>query len=106
MKSGSKIADLEIELYAGGPTITVPGGIVAPEKNDIIQIIPSHKWGGCLAVVDEVYSWGVQAFVSAPISNVDKGQMVEQYYIRLNTEEFEMVDAKVIFISDDPESPQ
>jgi hypothetical protein len=62
-------------------------------KNSIIQIMPSHKWGGCLAVVDEVKSFGCQAYVSMP-----DAQGVGRAYIRLNHEEYEPVGAMVIFV--------
>lgn len=62
-----------------------------PEKNDIIQIVPTHKWGGCLAVVDEAKPWGVQAYVAAPVNSVKEGPTVGRYYIRLQTGEFEVV---------------
>lgn len=64
------------------------------EEGDIIQIAPPHKWGGCLAVVDEVKSFGCQAYISIPHND---GTPPGQAYIRLNTEDFESIGAKVIF---------
>ena len=49
----------------------------------VIQIAPTHKWGGCLAVVDEQKQWGVQAGVPIP----EKGIA----YIRLVWGDFEVV---------------
>lgn len=28
-------------------------------RNDVIQMVPGNKWGGYLAIVDEVKNWGV-----------------------------------------------
>lgn len=40
------------------------------EKWDIVQIVDSkHPWFPCLLIVDEVKSWGVQAYVLVPSSN-------------------------------------
>lgn len=61
---------------------------------DVIQIAPPHKWGGCLAIVDEVKSWGVQAYV--PIPNND-GTPPGNAYIRLNNGDFESLGVKAIF---------
>lgn len=65
------------------------------EKDEIIQIIPTHEWGGCLAVVDEVKNFGCQAFVTVPTSNG-----FGPAYIRLNWKDFEKVGAKAIFLPD------
>ena len=51
------------------------------KKNDVIQInerCGNKGWIGCLMIVDEVKSWGVQAFVHVPM----KGYA----YIRLTPE--------------------
>ncbi len=67
------------------------------EPLEIVQIVPSHRWGGCFAVVSEVKTWGVQAYVAVPNSNEAPGQA----YIRLTWDEFERVGASVIFVPDD-----
>lgn len=74
------------------------------DQYDIIQIVPDHKWGGCLAVVDEPKSFGCQAYVTIPGPN---GKASEAY-IRLNWNEFEPIGAKAVFVpqpveNDDPE---
>lgn len=69
-------------------------------EGQIIQIAPPHKWGGCLAVVDEVKSFGCQAFVTIPHNN---GTPVGRAYIRLNWSDFEPIDANPIFILDEAE---
>lgn len=61
---------------------------------DIIQIVPPHKWGGCLAVVSERKSCGCQAYVSIPHND---GTPPAQAYIRLNWDDFELVGAVAIF---------
>lgn len=69
-------------------------GKILIEKDDIIQIVPDHKWGGCLAVVDEPKSFGCQAYVTIPGPDGNAGEA----YIRLNWNEFEPVGAKAIFV--------
>ena len=64
------------------------------EENDIIQIVPPHKWGGCIAVVSEQKSFGCQAYVSIPSND---GEPPGQAYIRLKHEDFERIGAKAIF---------
>lgn len=34
--------------------------------NDLIQFTNNHKWAGCVATVQEVRPWGLQAYVSIP----------------------------------------
>ena len=72
-----------------------PIGTPPLEADDIIQINPSHKWGGCLAVVDEVKSFGCQAYVRIPTND---GKPPGDAYIRLNSDEFEQVNAKPIWL--------
>lgn len=72
-------------------------------EHDIIQISPSHKWGGCLAVVDEVKSWGCQAYVAIPSND---GAPPGNAYIRLSTGDFEAVGAKAIFVPTPPPPAQ
>ena len=61
------------------------------EVNEIIQIAPPHKWGGCLAVVSEMKSFGVQCYVSIPHND---GTPPSDAYIRITWEEFERVVAR------------
>lgn len=63
-------------------------------ENEIIQIAPPHKWGGCLAVVSEVKSFGCQAYVSIPHNDETPPGHA---YIRLSWKDFERVGADVIF---------
>ena len=65
------------------------------EVGDIIQITKEdHSWFGCLLMVSEVKSWGVQAFVAIPCRN-DRRE-VNHAYIRLNADEFELVGKAVM----------
>lgn len=66
---------------------------IAP--NDIVQCVPSHGWAGCLVVVDEVRSWGIQGFVQIPQGG--------QAYIRLKTGDFEPTGGKVVFVPSPPQ---
>ena len=61
--------------------------------NAVIQICIGHKWGGCLAVVSKVKSWGVVAYVASPMS----GDRTGLAFIRLSWEEFEPLNATVLF---------
>jgi hypothetical protein len=62
-------------------------------EDDVIQIAPPHKWGGCLAVVDEVKGFGCQAYVTIPANDGTTGPA----YIRLNWDEFEALGVKAAF---------
>lgn len=68
------------------------------EKDDLIQIVPTHKWGGCIAVVDEPKSFGCQAYVTIP-----GHESSSEAYIRLTWDEFEPLGAKAIFVPENEE---
>ena len=56
------------------------------EENDIVQIIDeAHPWYPALLVVDEVKSWGVQAYCHVPQSNIENE--TAQAYNRLKNEQ-------------------
>jgi hypothetical protein len=60
--------------------------------NDIIQIDPSKDlFGGCMAVVSEVKSWGVQAYVQS-------AGVPGQQYIRLKHGEFEPTGGRAVWV--------
>jgi hypothetical protein len=63
-------------------------------EHEIVQIVPTHKWGGCLAVVELVRAWGCQAYVTFPSND---GEAIGTAYIRLAWTEFERIGAAVIF---------
>lgn len=64
-------------------------------EGEVIQIAPPHKWGGCLAIVDEVKSFGCQAYVSIPHND---GQPPGQAFTRLNWEDFEPLGVNPVFV--------
>jgi hypothetical protein len=74
---------------AQDPNLLKPG--------EIIQIGPTHKWAGCLAVVDQAKAFGCQAYVAGPTAEDRAGL----FFIRLNWDEFERVGACVVFAPDE-----
>ncbi len=64
------------------------------EVGDIVQVNPEKEvFGGCMVVVTETKSWGVQGYVqSAGVSG--------QQYIRLNSDDFESTGGKTIWIAE------
>lgn len=63
------------------------------QENDVVQIVPEHKWGGCFLLVTEVKGWGVQGFVQIPM----KGQA----YIRIEHGEYEKIGSAVFILPED-----
>jgi hypothetical protein len=65
-------------------------------RGDIIQIDPDLAtnigFGACLAVVDEIKAWGVQAYVQALGTRSERGG---QAFIRLNWPDFELTGGAV-----------
>jgi len=62
------------------------------EIGDIVQVNPllNETFGGCMVVVTEVKSWGIQGYVqSAGVEG--------QQYIRLNFDDFEITGGKAIW---------
>ena len=61
------------------------------KRGDIIQANENAgEWCGTILIVDEVKSWGVQAFVHIPTSG--------DAYIRLTPEQFENLHAESMFM--------
>lgn len=60
------------------------------EKHDVIQITDEKdKWYGSILIIDEVKSWGVQAYVVVPLQGLA--------YYRIENEKFEVIGkAKII----------
>lgn len=59
---------------------------------DIVQINPEKDvFGGCMVVVTEIKSWGVQGYVQS--AGVDG-----QQYIRVKTEDFEPTGGSAIWM--------
>jgi hypothetical protein len=62
------------------------------KRDDIVQVNPEKEmFGGCMVVVTEVKSWGIQGYVQS--AGVDG-----QQYIRLKFGEFESTGGKAIWI--------
>ena len=55
--------------------------------NDIVQVGLDHEWVGCLVVVTEVKTWGIQGYVQVPMQGAA--------YVRLKNEDFEKVGEAV-----------
>ena len=66
-------------------------------KGSLIQVNEkNHDWFGCVMIVDEVKSWGVQAYLKIPCRG--------NAFLRLNWDEFVLLEDKAIFeISDENE---
>lgn len=61
-------------------------------EHEIIQINPSKEvFGGCMAVVTEVKSWGVQAYVQS-------AGVPGQQYIRLKHGDFEITGGRAVWV--------
>lgn len=67
-------------------------------KGDVIQINENHKWQGCLAIVDEVKSWGIQAYVPIPIGG--------NAFVRLMYGDFEVIGKATLVINDEVEDDE
>lgn len=64
-------------------------------KNDIVQIIDdAHPWYPALLIVDEVKTWGVQAYCHIPTANDSNN--TQQAFTRLNNEQIERVGIAAI----------
>ena len=53
------------------------------KKHDVVQVVPSHQWGGAFVYVEEVKEWGIQGFVIIPLQG--------RAYIRLNKGDYEKI---------------
>ena len=67
----------------------------AVKVDDVIQIAPPHKWGGCLAVVSEPKPFGCQCYVSIPHND---GRPPGSAYITLDHNEYKILGVKAAFI--------
>lgn len=62
------------------------------EIHDIVQVNPAYEvFRGCLVVVTEVKSWGIQGYVQS-------AGVPGQQYIRLKTEDFEATGGKAPWV--------
>jgi hypothetical protein len=63
------------------------------DVGDIVQVNPElDTFGGCMVVVSEVKSWGIQGYVQ------NAGQD-GQAYIRLKTEHFEPTGGRAVWVA-------
>jgi hypothetical protein len=61
--------------------------------NDIVQVDPLlETFGGCMVVVTEIKSWGIQGYVQ-------NAGTEGQAYIRLKTEMFEPTGGKAVWVA-------
>lgn len=65
-------------------------------KHEVVQIVATHRWAACLAVVDEPRSWGCTAYVMVPTA---VGSAPAP--IRLETKDFLRLGAEVIIAVDE-----
>lgn len=64
------------------------------KSGDIVQVTDKHdKWYSCLLVVDEVKSWGIQAYITIPQNG---GKPLGNAYYRIENGKFEKVGSAVI----------
>jgi hypothetical protein len=69
-------------------------------SGDLIQVNedgPPH-WFRCILVVDEVKSWGVQAYCVVPNA---RGEASGDAYMRLSWNEFDTLGVKSKFVADE-----
>lgn len=68
------------------------------KKNDVIQINEKFKgpgWIGCLMIVDEVKSWGVQAYLHVPMQG--------DAYLRIKHGEYDVIGKAAMVAKGDGE---
>jgi len=65
-------------------------------KYDLIQITnKEHKWFPAILIVDEVKSFGCQAYIITP-----DAEGVHEFYIRLETDDYQKVGRSVIIVDE------
>lgn len=63
-------------------------------EGDIVQVNPAIEvFGGCMVVVTEVRSWGIQGYVQS-------AGVTGQQYIRLKTADIEATGGRAVWIAD------
>lgn len=68
------------------------------QVGDIIQIVQeSHPWFPALLIVDEVKSWGVQAYVITPRSNDGSERPARAFNRLMNAQILKVGEATVLF---------
>jgi hypothetical protein len=68
------------------------------EENDLIQVNEEGpmNWFRCILVVDEVKSWGVQAYAIIPQA---RDKTSADAFMRLKWSEFDTLGAKTLFVA-------
>ncbi len=67
------------------------------KRGSIIQANENVKdWCGCVLIVDEVKSWGVQAFLHIPYQG--------DAYIRLTNDSFDVLGSEAVLMPDSDDS--
>ena len=62
------------------------------EENQIVQAAPHiETFGGCMVVVTEVKSWGIQGYVQS-------AGVPGQQYVRLKTGDFEATGGRAVWV--------
>lgn len=62
------------------------------KEHDIVQVNPEREtFGGCMVVVTEVKSWGIQGYVQS-------AGVPGQQYIRLRTGDFEPTGGMAVWV--------
>lgn len=62
------------------------------KQYEIVQVKPDYEtFGGCMVVVTEVKSWGIQGYVQS-------AGVPGQQYIRLKNEDFEPTGGKAVWV--------
>jgi hypothetical protein len=68
------------------------------EENDLIQVNEEGpmNWFRCILVIDEVKSWGVQAYAIIPQA---RDKTSADAFLRLHWNEFDTLGAKSLFVA-------
>jgi hypothetical protein len=66
----------------------------AVEAGDVIQIVPTHKWGRCLAIVSDPKPFGCLCCVNIPYHWTSTGSA----YIGLDFSEYRVLGVKAPFL--------
>lgn len=63
------------------------------KEHEIVQVKPDKEmFGGCMVVVTEVKSWGIQGYVQS-------AGVPGQQYIRLKSEDFETTGGMAVWVA-------
>ena len=72
------------------------------EKGTIVQIVnANNRWFPSLIIVDEIKNWGIQGYIIIPTNDEETNHPA---YVRIETNEFEIVGKAFFIIGDGNES--